>query len=98
VIEAGTNEPGEIATLRAIIRPDVTVVTTVQEEHLEGFGDLAGVMAEELSLCDEVPLAVVPADEADVVREATRRAGRWASMSCTSNGTTARGATFGRSS
>ncbi len=76
VIEAGTNEPGEIATLRAIIRPDVTVVTTVQEEHLEGFGDLAGVMAEELSLCDEVPLAVVPADEADVVREATRRAGR----------------------
>lgn len=76
VIEAGTNEPGEIALLRAIIRPDVAVVTTVQEEHLEGFGDLAGVMAEELSLCDDVPIAVVPADEADVVREAKFRAGR----------------------
>src|SRR5690606_18632638 len=33
VVEAGTNEPGEIALLRAIIRPDVAVVTTVQEEH-----------------------------------------------------------------
>ncbi len=76
VIEAGTNEPGEIALLREIIRPDVAVVTTVQEEHLEGFGDLAGVMAEELSLCDETPLAIVPADEADVVAEAQRRAQR----------------------
>lgn len=76
VIEAGTNEPGEMAILREIIRPDVVVVTTVQEEHLEGFGDLAGVMAEEMSFCDGVPLVVVPADEVDVVREATSRAGR----------------------
>lgn len=76
VIEAGTNEPGELALLREIIRPDVAVVTTVQEEHLEGFGDLAGVMAEELSLCDDVPIAVVPADEPAVVREAKTRAGR----------------------
>lgn len=76
VIEAGTNEPGEIAILLEIIRPDVVVVTTVQEEHLEGFGDLAGVMAEEMSFCDGVPLVVVPADEAEVVREATARAGR----------------------
>lgn len=76
VIEAGTNEPGEIATLRAIIEPDVCVITTVQEEHLEGFGDLAGVLAEEMSLCDGRPLAVVPADEPDVVAEAKRRAAR----------------------
>jgi UDP-N-acetylmuramoyl-tripeptide--D-alanyl-D-alanine ligase len=76
VVEAGTNEPGELAHLRAIIRPDVVVVTTVQEEHLEGFGDLAGVLAEELSLCDEVPLAFVPADEPDVVAAARARAGR----------------------
>lgn len=76
IIEAGTNEPGEIATLRDIIQPNVAVVTTVQEEHLEGFGDLAGVMAEEMSLCDAVPIAVVPADEADVGREASARAAR----------------------
>lgn len=76
VVEAGTNEPGEIALLRDIIRPDVAVVTTVQEEHLEGLGDLAGVLAEELSLCVEVPLAVVPAAEPDVVAAARARAGR----------------------
>ncbi len=76
IIETGTNIPGEIALLREIVLPDVAVVTTVQEEHLEGFGDLAGVMAEELSLCDEVALAVVPAGEADVVAEARRRAAR----------------------
>jgi len=76
VIEVGTNQPGEIAFLRDVARPDVAVVTTVQEEHLEGFGDLAGVMAEELTLCDEVPIAVVPAAEPEVVAEATRRAGR----------------------
>ncbi|MCE2802171.1 MAG: UDP-N-acetylmuramoyl-tripeptide--D-alanyl-D-alanine ligase [Gemmatimonadota bacterium] len=76
VIEVGTNQPGEIAFLRDVVRPDLAVVTTVQEEHLEGFGDLAGVMAEELALCDEVPIAVVPAAEPEVVAEATRRAGR----------------------
>jgi len=76
VIEAGTNEPGEIAILREIIQPDVALVTTVQEEHLEGFGDLLGVMAEELSLCDGAPIAVVPASEADVVALAQAKAMR----------------------
>lgn len=76
VVEAGTNEPGEIALLREIIRPDVVVVTTVQEEHLEGLGDLAGVMAEEMALCDDAPLAIVPAAEPAVVEEARRRATR----------------------
>lgn len=76
VIECGTNEPGEIAALRAIVRPDIAVVTTVQEEHLEGLGSLAGVMAEEMALTDGVSLAVVPGDETAVVEEATRRAAR----------------------
>jgi UDP-N-acetylmuramoyl-tripeptide--D-alanyl-D-alanine ligase len=76
VVEVGTNHPGEIALLRDIAEADIAVVTTVQEEHLEGFGDLAGVMAEELSLCDGVACAVVPAAELDVVAEASRRARR----------------------
>lgn len=76
VVEAGTNEPGEIAMLREIMVPDVALVTTVQEEHLEGFGDLMGVMAEELSLCDGAPIAVVPAAEADVVSLAQAKAMR----------------------
>lgn len=76
VVEAGTNEPGEIAALREVMRPDVALVTTVQEEHLEGFGDLLGVMVEELSLCDGVPIAVVPAAESEVVTRAQAQAMR----------------------
>jgi UDP-N-acetylmuramoyl-tripeptide--D-alanyl-D-alanine ligase len=76
VIEMGTNLPGEIALLRAIAEPDVALVTTVQEEHLEGFGDLAGVLREEASLFDESALAIVPAGEPAVVAEARVRARR----------------------
>ncbi|MBX3175442.1 MAG: UDP-N-acetylmuramoyl-tripeptide--D-alanyl-D-alanine ligase [Gemmatimonadaceae bacterium] len=76
IVEAGTNEPGEIEALREIIRPDVALVTTVQEEHLEGFGDLAGVLEEELALTVDVPIAVVPAAEPDVVSAARTRAAR----------------------
>ncbi|MHB8839433.1 MAG: UDP-N-acetylmuramoyl-tripeptide--D-alanyl-D-alanine ligase, partial [Gemmatimonadaceae bacterium] len=76
VVEVGTNMPGEIPLLRAIVAPDVAVITCVQEEHLEGFGDLAGVLAEEAALLDGVELAVVPAGETLLVAEARRRARR----------------------
>jgi UDP-N-acetylmuramoyl-tripeptide--D-alanyl-D-alanine ligase len=74
VVEAGTNHPGELAVLRDILRPDVVLITTVQEEHLEGFGDLAGVLAEEASLADGAPLALVPVDEPAVVAAVAARA------------------------
>lgn len=74
VVEAGTNYPGEIALLREIIRPDLCIVTSVQEEHLEGLGDLAGVMREELALVDRVPLAIVPAAQPEIGVEARGRA------------------------
>jgi UDP-N-acetylmuramoyl-tripeptide--D-alanyl-D-alanine ligase len=76
VVEVGTNQPGEIELLREIVRPDIALITTVQEEHLEGFGDLAGVMREELSLCNDVELAIVPAAEPAVAAEARKRARR----------------------
>ncbi len=66
VVEAGTNSPGEIARLRRIIAPDVTVITSIGEEHLEGFGDLAGVLREELALTDGVPVVVTPAAHPEV--------------------------------
>ena len=76
VVEMGTNQPGEVARLRAIAEPNVTVVTSIAEEHLEGLGDLAGVMREELAACDGSACAVVPASQSDVVEEARRRARR----------------------
>jgi UDP-N-acetylmuramoyl-tripeptide--D-alanyl-D-alanine ligase len=63
VVELGTNAPGEIALLRAIVEPDVAVVTSIGEEHLEGFGTVAGVLAEEASVFCGVGLAVVPAGD-----------------------------------
>jgi UDP-N-acetylmuramoyl-tripeptide--D-alanyl-D-alanine ligase len=45
--EVGTNHPGEIKTLAEVVRPDIAVITSIGREHLEGFGDLAGVAAEE---------------------------------------------------
>lgn len=50
VLELGSNEPGEIATLAAVARPDIGVVTTVGESHLEKLGDLDGVLSEKLDL------------------------------------------------
>jgi UDP-N-acetylmuramoyl-tripeptide--D-alanyl-D-alanine ligase len=76
VIEMGTNQPGEVAALRAIVEPDVVVVTSIAEEHLEGLGDLAGVLAEEISACDGVPLAVVPSSQPEIAEAARPRARR----------------------
>jgi UDP-N-acetylmuramoyl-tripeptide--D-alanyl-D-alanine ligase len=71
VVEAGTNTPGEIERLRRIITPDVAVITSIGEEHLEGFGDLAGVLREELALTVDVPVVVTPAAHPEVAAGVT---------------------------
>jgi UDP-N-acetylmuramoyl-tripeptide--D-alanyl-D-alanine ligase len=76
VIEMGTNQPGEVARLRAIVEPDVVVITSIAEEHLEGLGDLEGVLREEVSACDGVPLAVAPAAQPEIGEAARGRAKR----------------------
>ena len=76
VIEMGTSEPGEIATLRAIAEPDVVIISSVAEGHLEGLGDLAGVLAEKSSIAEGVGVAIVPATQpeiGDAVRKRARR-------------------------
>jgi len=76
VIEMGTNQPGEVDRLRAIVEPNITVVTSIAEEHLEGLVDLAGVMREEMAAANGIGVAVVPASQPDVVAEAKWRAAR----------------------
>jgi len=74
VLEMGTSEPGEIAALTRIARPDIAVVTTVSESHLDGLGDLEGVLAEKLAIFDhlgEDGVALV-GDEPPALVEAAR--------------------------
>ncbi|MDP2483716.1 MAG: Mur ligase family protein, partial [Candidatus Palauibacterales bacterium] len=50
VLELGTSEPGEIRRLTSIAEPDDAVITTVGPAHLEGLGDVEGVLEEKLDL------------------------------------------------
>ena len=63
VIECGTNQPGEIARLAAIVRPDVALVLNVDIEHTEGLGSLEGVADEEAALFATATIAVTGAAE-----------------------------------
>lgn len=74
VVEMGTNAPGEIAALRAIAEPDIVVMTSIGEEHLEGLGDLAGVLREESDAFDGAALAIVPAGQPEIAAAARGRA------------------------
>lgn len=54
ICEVGTNAPGEIASLSALVRPRVAVVTSVGRAHIEKLGSVAGVASEKLSMLDHV--------------------------------------------
>jgi UDP-N-acetylmuramoyl-tripeptide--D-alanyl-D-alanine ligase len=55
VLEAGTNHPGELGPLVQMARPTCGVITCIGREHLEFFGDLAGVAREEGALAELLP-------------------------------------------
>jgi len=44
IIEMGANHPGEIAELCEIAEPNYGLITSIGKAHLEGFGDLQGVI------------------------------------------------------
>lgn len=76
VVEIGTNIPGEVAILREISQPEIAVITSVAEEHLEGLGDLAGVLREETACYDGVDVGIAPANQPEIAEAARGRAGR----------------------
>ena len=55
VLEVGTNHLGELAPLVKLIQPRYGVITTIGREHLEFFGDVAGVAEEEGWLAELLP-------------------------------------------
>jgi UDP-N-acetylmuramoyl-tripeptide--D-alanyl-D-alanine ligase len=56
VLEAGTNHPGELKPLLHMMAPRFGVVTNIGREHLEFFHDLVGVVREEGSIAECLPL------------------------------------------
>ncbi len=76
VIELGTSLPGEVAILRDIALPDIAVVTSIAEEHLEGLGDLAGVLREEAAVYEGVPVGIAPSAQPEVAAAARGKAER----------------------
>lgn len=50
VIEMGTSEQGEIAYLSDIVEPDVSLITTISESHLEGIGSREDIFNEKSAL------------------------------------------------
>jgi len=74
VLELGTNHPGEIRALSEIAMPDIAVITNCSAEHLEGLGDMVGVVREEASIIEGLNvrgLLVVNGDHPDLL-EAVR--------------------------
>lgn len=76
VVEMGTNHPGEIAALCAIAEPTHGIITNIAQEHLEHFGSLDGVAAEEGALFEWLGsvngTAYVNADDSLVTSKAKR--------------------------
>ena len=66
VIELGTSLPGEVAILRDIAEPEMVVVTSIAEEHLEGLGDLSGVLREEAAAYDGAAVGIAPAEQPEI--------------------------------
>lgn len=50
VFELGTNAPGEIKRLARTVQPDASLITNINPSHLEGLGDIEGVLNEKLDL------------------------------------------------
>ena len=75
VLEMGTNEPGEIRALTEIAGPEIGVVTTVSETHIEKLESLEGVLREKLDLLRRLPEdgREVVGDEPPILLEKARR-------------------------
>ncbi|MHC5111427.1 MAG: UDP-N-acetylmuramoyl-tripeptide--D-alanyl-D-alanine ligase [Planctomycetota bacterium] len=54
IVEIGTNAPGEVSALADIAQPDIGVITSIGEAHLEGLGSLEGIAREKSSLLRHV--------------------------------------------
>ena len=50
ILEFGANKPGEIQELTEYFPPSIAILTAVAPVHLEGFGDVQGVLQEKMKI------------------------------------------------
>ncbi len=71
VAEIGTNHPGEIGPLAALVRPHLAVITSVAAAHIGHFDSLDAIADEKAAILDgldEDGMAVLPGDSASLSR------------------------------
>jgi UDP-N-acetylmuramoyl-tripeptide--D-alanyl-D-alanine ligase len=77
VLEMGASQKGDIASLCALARPRVGVITGIGKAHLEFFGSVEGVLEAKWELVESLPregLAVINADDPLLAARASRAA------------------------
>lgn len=85
LFEAGISQPGEMARLADIIRPDIGIFTTLGPAHREGFADEEEKVREKMRLFDTAHTLIVCADHEKIAaaaaawaqKQAGRRVFRW---------------------
>ncbi len=76
ILEMGTNQPGEIATLSRIAAPDVAVITSIGQAHQGPLGGPGGVLAAKLEILEGLAAGgtlVIPDDHEALRREVAAR-------------------------
>ncbi len=63
VAEMGTYGPGEIRELCALFPPDIAVITTIGEAHLERMGSREAILAAKSEITERARTVVLPIDE-----------------------------------
>ncbi|MEO2068408.1 MAG: UDP-N-acetylmuramoyl-tripeptide--D-alanyl-D-alanine ligase [Desulfurobacteriaceae bacterium] len=58
--EIGTNKKGEVAELTSFVKPEISVITTVEKAHMEGFKSFNELLDEKFSITENTSLAIVP--------------------------------------
>lgn len=79
VYEMGAGQPGDIAYLARIARPDIALVNNIAPAHLERMGSLLGIADTKAAIYDALPAdgtAVINADDAFAPYFAQRAHGR----------------------
>ena len=79
VVEMGAARPGDIARLANWVRPDAALITNAMPAHLEGFGDLEGVVQGKGEILDSVSeegAVVLNADDPAAAAWRARAGGR----------------------